>query len=182
MEMTHYMELLAQNQPWNLIIFMAIPVILAETIAIAELYILFTRNFKGKAKQISKTSGIVAGLYFAVIFVYLLFTAFIPLTVNSDWRGIADFIAVTFYLLGVVPLVGIALIDLNIIKRNKDDTDKLRLHSIFVALFLIVAHIAMIFGMLNPSVFGYQYDDNKSMMMQNKNMENMQNVRVYNAN
>jgi hypothetical protein len=27
--MTHYMELLATNQPWNLIIFMAIPVIFA---------------------------------------------------------------------------------------------------------------------------------------------------------
>ena len=28
MNMTHYMELLATNQPWNLIIFMAIPVVL----------------------------------------------------------------------------------------------------------------------------------------------------------
>ena len=28
MSMTHYMELLASNQPWNLILFMAIPVIL----------------------------------------------------------------------------------------------------------------------------------------------------------
>ncbi|EZP77711.1 permease, partial [Parageobacillus genomosp. 1] len=26
MNMTHYMELLAVNQPWNLILFMAIPV------------------------------------------------------------------------------------------------------------------------------------------------------------
>jgi hypothetical protein len=38
------MELLATNQPWNLILFMAIPVILAETVAITELYILFTRK------------------------------------------------------------------------------------------------------------------------------------------
>jgi hypothetical protein len=45
--MTHYVELLAVNQPWNLIIFMAIPVILAETLAITELYILFTRKFSG---------------------------------------------------------------------------------------------------------------------------------------
>jgi hypothetical protein len=33
MNMTHYMELLAVNQPWNLILFMAIPVALAEIIA-----------------------------------------------------------------------------------------------------------------------------------------------------
>ena len=32
MDITHYMELLATNQPWNLLIFMAIPVILAETL------------------------------------------------------------------------------------------------------------------------------------------------------
>jgi starvation-inducible DNA-binding protein len=37
-------KLLADNQPWNLILFMAIPVILAETIAVSELYVLFTRN------------------------------------------------------------------------------------------------------------------------------------------
>ena len=47
MPMTHYMALLAANQPWNLILFMAIPVILAETVAITELFILFSRNFHG---------------------------------------------------------------------------------------------------------------------------------------
>ena len=47
MNMTHYMELLATNQPWNLIIFMAIPVVLAETVAITELYILYTRKLHG---------------------------------------------------------------------------------------------------------------------------------------
>ncbi len=40
MAMTHYMELLASNQPWNLILLMAIPVILAEFIAVSEFYIL----------------------------------------------------------------------------------------------------------------------------------------------
>ena len=47
MNMTHYMQLLADNQPWNLLIFMAIPVVFAETLAITELYILFTRKFDG---------------------------------------------------------------------------------------------------------------------------------------
>lgn len=36
MQMTHYMELLATNQPWNLIFFMAIPVILAEALTVTE--------------------------------------------------------------------------------------------------------------------------------------------------
>ncbi|WP_424202608.1 DUF6803 family protein, partial [Trichococcus sp.] len=41
MSMTHYMSLLASDQPWNLIIFMAIPVICAETLTISEFFIIF---------------------------------------------------------------------------------------------------------------------------------------------
>ena len=39
MSMTHYMELL--TSPLNLLLFMAIPVVLAETLAITEFYILY---------------------------------------------------------------------------------------------------------------------------------------------
>ena len=46
--MTHYMELLATNQPWHLILFMAVPVILAETVAITELFILLRRLRAGE--------------------------------------------------------------------------------------------------------------------------------------
>jgi hypothetical protein len=147
------MELLASNQPWNLIIYMAIPVILAETLAIAELYLLFTRNFGGTVKKISKWAGILAGIYFLGIFLYLFKTAYIPITMGGEWRGFADVIAVSFYLLGVVPLMGICLNELGIINSKKDDEGKLRSHAILVAIFLVVAHIAMIFGMINPSIF-----------------------------
>ena len=64
MNMTHYMELLAINQPWNLIIFMAIPIVLAETLAITEFYLLFTRKFEGLVFQVNKFSGAAVGLYF----------------------------------------------------------------------------------------------------------------------
>ena len=104
MSMTHYMQLLADNQPWNLLIFMAGPVILAETIAICELYLLYTRRLDGAVKALSRIAGIIAGLYFAGIFVYLTINAVIPLTVGGDWRGPADIIAVGSYLAGVVPL------------------------------------------------------------------------------
>ena len=57
MNMTHYMELLAVNQPWNLIIFMAIPIVLAETLAITELYLLFTRKFDGAVYYLNRFLG-----------------------------------------------------------------------------------------------------------------------------
>lgn len=151
--MTHYMELLASNQPWNLLIFMAVPVICAETLAITELIILFTRNMKGKAKAISKVTGIFAGLYFLGIFIYLFINAVIPLTSMGDWRGPADVVAVGFYLTGIVPFLGMTLLELGIIGKKRDENGKMKLHAILVGIFLVVAHIAMIFGMLNPQLF-----------------------------
>ena len=152
MNMTHYMELLATNQPWNLIIFMAIPVILAETIAVTELYILYTRDFKGNIRRINRIAGIIAGFYFLVIFLHLLSKAVIPITTAGEWRTIIDVIAVSFYLLGVVPLFGITLLEIGAIWRRKSEEWKLGIHAIFVAIFLVVAHIAMIFGMLSPAL------------------------------
>lgn len=153
--MTHYMELLATVQPWHLILFMAIPVVLAETVAVTELYILLTRNLTSWVKKLNAAASIAVGVYFTGVFVYLMKTAVVPLTLSGLWRGPADMIAVGFYLLGVVPLLGLALLDLGLIRRTASVEQKLALHAGFVALFLIVAHIAMIFGMMDPAVLGY---------------------------
>ena len=152
MPMTHYMELLAVNQPWNLILFMAIPVILAETVAITELFILFARPKGGLLVQVNRLASIVGGLYFTGVFVYLMSTAVIPLTHTGQWRGPADVIAVGAYLSGVVPLLGMALLDLRLIGRGLSDEARLKAHATLVAAFLVVAHIAMIFGMLDPTL------------------------------
>lgn len=150
--MTHYMELLATAQPWHLLIFMAVPVICAETLAITELIILFTRNLTGKAKAVNKATGIFAGLYFLGIFIYLLINAVIPLTAGGGWRGPFDVLAVGFYLSGVIPFFGMFLLEVGAIGRKRDEVGKLKLHAIFVGIFLVVAHIAMIVGMLNPNL------------------------------
>jgi len=150
--MTHYMELLANNQPWNLLIFMAIPVIFAEFIAVTELYILLGRGENKQLRQWNKIAGIFIGIYFTGIFFYLFFNAVLPLTTGGGWRGIADVIAVGFYLLGIVPLGGLALMGLGVIGQKINEYDQLKLHATFVAIFLVVAHVAMIFGMLNPSL------------------------------
>jgi hypothetical protein len=150
--MTHYMELLTTNQPWQLLIFMAVPVICAETLAITEFIVLFTRNLTGVAKQVNKITGIFAGIYFTGIFIYLLINAVIPLTSMGGWRGPFDVIAVGFYLSGIIPFAGLALLELGAIGRKRDDVSKLKLHAVFVSIFLVVAHIAMIVGMLNPAL------------------------------
>jgi hypothetical protein len=58
MNMTHYMELLAVNQPLEFDYFyVANSVILAETLAITELYLLFTRKFTGFVHQLNRFAG-----------------------------------------------------------------------------------------------------------------------------
>jgi hypothetical protein len=94
MNMTHYMELLATNQPWNLLIFMAIPIVLAETLAITELYLLSTRNYSGWVNALNRIAGITVGLYFIGVIVYLLKTAVIPITQEGEWRTVIDVVAV----------------------------------------------------------------------------------------
>ena len=133
-QMTHYMQLLATNQPWHLV--------------------LFKKDERwgrdSRIRRLNKTVGIILGLYFLGVFIYLFKTAVIPLTMGGEWRGVGDVIAVGFYLLGVVPLFGIALLEIGLLARGWVQEKKIWLHAAFVGLFLAVAHIAMIFGMLNP--------------------------------
>jgi hypothetical protein len=154
MGMTHYMELLSSNQPRNLLVFMAVPVILAETLAISELAILFQRDAAPAwVRTTSRVAGLLAGPIMLAIALHLLINAAVPLSVNGGWRGLADVVAVGFYLSGAVPLVGITLVELGLIGTSGN---ALKWHATFIAIFLAVAHIAMIFGMLAPDVFGFQ--------------------------
>ncbi len=165
MSMTHYMELLAVNQPWNLIIFMAIPIILAETLAITELYLLFTRKFNGSVFLLNRFAGIAVGIYFIGIIVYLVQTAVIPITAAGEWRTVIDVIAVATYLIAGLPLIWIALQELGLVNRGLEKMEKLKIHAICVALFLVFGHIAMIAGMLDPAILGY---DNPEMHQSHK--------------
>ena len=195
MNMTHYMELLAVNQPWNLIIFMAIPVILAETLAITELYLLFTRKFDGAVYYLNRFAGVAVGIYFVGIIIYIMTNAVVPITKAGEWRTVIDVIAVATYLIAGLPLIWIALQELGFVSKALNQMDKLKIHAICVALFLVFGHIAMIAGMLDPSILGYkgsavhqmsdsadhEYcdpEDHQKMMKQHQNM--MQNMPMNN--
>ncbi|SDF24352.1 DUF6803 family protein [Sporomusa acidovorans] len=152
MNMTHYMELLAVNQPWNLIIYMVIPVALAESLVATEFFVVFNRGkAAGAMRTLNKYIGIVLGFYFLGIFLNLMITA-VP---GMPWRGTADVLAVGSYLSGVIPLMGIALLELGLIGRGKTEDEKLKLHFILLTVFLVVAHVAMVFGMVDPTIMGW---------------------------
>ena len=153
MVMTHYMELL--SSPLNLLLFMAIPVALAETLAITEFYVLYNDAHEGAVRTINRIAGILLGVYFVGVFVYLLFTAVIPLTQGGAWRGWIDMLAVLSYLAGVVPLGLIAALELGLVWRDRTPRQKLAIHAGLISVFLVVGHVAMVAGMIDPRLGGW---------------------------
>jgi L-cystine uptake protein TcyP (sodium:dicarboxylate symporter family) len=169
MSMTHYMMLLAENQPWNLIYFMVIPVGLAEALVATEFFTVFLGNKAGIWKSLNKYIGIVLGFYFLGVFLYMM-TTVVP---TIEWYGIADILAVGFYLLGVIPLFAIALLELGVIGKKRTEQGKTKLHFILLTVFLVVGHIAMIFGMVDPQIMGWhpQQEQMHQMDMNHKGMD-----------
>lgn len=164
MNMTHYMELLAVNQPWNLIIYMVIPVALAEALVATEFFVVFNRGRAGGLlRTLNKYIGIILGFYFLGIFLNLMITA-VP---TMPWRGMADILAVGSYLSGVIPLMGIALLELGVIGGSKTEDEKLKLHFILLTVFLVVAHVAMVFGMVDPVIMGWNPNAGQMPMQHN---------------
>ena len=160
MNMTHYMELLATNQPWNLIIYMVIPVVLAEALVATEFFTVFLRGAKDTVwRKWNKWIGIVLGFYFLGIFLNLM-TTVVP---NIEWRGTADILAVGSYLAGVIPLFSIALLELGVIGKGKSENKKMKMHFILLTVFLVVAHVAMVFGMVDPTIMGWSADNTMHM-------------------
>lgn len=151
MMMTNYMELLMVNQPWNLIMFMVIPVGLAEALVATEFYTAYLKDSREGCWQAwNRRLGIAAGVYFAGVFLYLI-THVVP---YITWRGPLDVLAVVFYLSGIVPLLGIALLELGLLGRGKEPRQRMFCHFRLLIGFLVVSHLAMIFGMTDPGLLG----------------------------
>lgn len=82
MSMAHYMSLLASNQPWNLILFMAIPLICAEALTISKLFIIFDRVKSGGLKTLNKIIGIFSG-FLVVVHIAMIFGMVNPKIIDS---------------------------------------------------------------------------------------------------
>ena len=166
--MTHYMELLSLNQPYNLILYMVIPVGLTELLVAMEFLTMYHMDSGKNAgfKAVGKFAGIVLGVYFTALVIYFMAKIY-P---NIKWRGYADVIAIYSYLIGVIPLLGIALLELNLIYKNASQKAKLKLHFCLLIFFLIVGHVAMIFGMVDPTITGYKAENGEMGMHMNMPM------------
>lgn len=168
MVMTHYMELLSLHEPWFLILFMLVPMVLAETILAAGAFSLLYKDSRSeKWDSLSHVCGLILGVFFIVATVYIV-TSYVP---TIQWRGPIDYISIWAYVLGVIPAVLILLQELGIIFKGLDTTAKIKKHIVLMILFVLFTHLAMIFGMADPQLAGYVPPKQNNMQMQmNGNM------------
>ena len=168
MVMTHYMELLSLHEPWFLILFMLVPMVLAETILAAGAFSLLYKDSRSeKWDSLSHVFGLILVFFFMLATVYIV-TSYVP---TIQWRGPIDYISIWAYVLGVIPAVLILLQELGIIFKGLDATAKIKKHIVLMILFVLFTHLAMVFGMADPQLAGYVPPKQNNMQMQlNGNM------------
>lgn len=167
MVMTHYMELLSLHEPWFLILFMLVPMVLAETVLAAGAFSLLYKDSRSeKWDSLSHVCGLILGVFFIVATVYIV-TSYVP---TIQWRGPIDYISIWAYVLGVIPAVLILLQELGIIFKGLDTTAKIKKHIVLMILFVLFTHLAMVFGMADPQLAGYVPPKQNMQMQMNGNM------------
>lgn len=167
MVMTHYMELLSLHEPWFLILFMLVPMVLAETILAAGAFSLLYKDSRSeKWDSLSHVCGLILGVFFIVATVYIV-TSYVP---TIQWRGPIDYISIWAYVLGVIPAVLILLQELGIIFKGLDTTAKIKKHIVLMILFVLFTHLAMVFGMADPQLAGYVPPKQNMQIQMNGNM------------
>ena len=166
--MTHYMELLSLHEPWFLILFILVPMVLAETILASGAFSLLYKDSRSeKWDSLSHVCGLILVVFFIVATVYIV-TSYVP---TIQWRGPIDYISIWAYVLGVIPAVLILLQELGIIFKSSDSTAKIKKHIVLMILFVLFTHLAMVFGMADPQLAGYVPPKQNNMQMQmNGNM------------
>lgn len=162
------MELLSLHEPWFLILFMLVPMVLAETILASGAFSLLYKDSRSeKWDSLSHVCGLILGVFFIVATVYIV-TSYVP---TIQWRGPIDYISIWAYVLGVIPAALILLQELGLIFKGLDATAKIKKHIILMILFVLFTHLAMVFGMADPQLAGYVPPKQNNMQMQmNGNM------------
>ena len=149
MAMTHYMEWLSMNQPWNLILFMLVPMALAETILASEIFLQWCRGGGSAAwRRAGSVLAVVLGAYFTVLSAYW-YLAYVG-TIAS-WRGAADALSVWLFLAAVIPSLWLVFSGLSSRFGAVQTRGGFLRRVLALFLFVLLTHLAMVFGMLSPS-------------------------------
>ena len=169
MAMTNYMELLMANQPWNLILFMAVPMGLAEAIVASEFFSLYHAKEGSLALKINKCLSIILGAYFTILIIYVA----VKILPVIHLRGAADALALAAYVAAALPALVLLLLELGVIAKGAEFRARLKFHFLALIVFLVLGHVAMIFGMTDPGMSGMDHGSMSGMSHDMGSMEGM---------
>jgi hypothetical protein len=137
---THYMALVGPGNPhgpWTLLWLMAAPVLVV--------YGLILPTLPGwLPSSAAKGGAVLLGLVTATIAGYLVRWAIIPLSLEGDWHGLVDAVAMVALAATAIPAVAAGAV---VVARGELDVAK-------VVLAGIVLHVGMIGGMLAADLLG----------------------------
>lgn len=152
MGMTHYMELMMGS--WQLLVlFMAVPMFLAECYVVSEVLLLLEGQKAGAGLHRFNRFSAWAS---AVVILLLALVAGWDFLHVAEWRGWVDEAASAAYVLAGLPFIAVALVEGGILMRNADAVRRGKACVTAVVAYLLLAHAAMVFGMIDPMQFGWQ--------------------------
>lgn len=175
MGMTHYMELMMSSW-YLLVLFMALPMFLAECYVVSEILLLL----KGadqcpRLKVFNKASAYASA---AVILVLAVVAGAYFLGV-TEWRTWVDVTAAIAYVLAGLPFLYVAAVEVGLIAKTKAKVAKGVACVVAVVCYLVLSHAAMVFGMFDPMQFGYQpADGGMGHMMHNGTSHTMHHEKM----
>lgn len=152
MLMTRYMSLLMANSPYNLIFFMVVPMVIAETIAITEIILLFSSKPLLKVHSLNSICTFISGIVMLVLVFLFIKELVLPANEQNLWKGWIDYASALLFMVAVVPLVLMSLLQVNLIFRKVNKRTKMAVKIVLLSIYLVTSHAAMVFGMLDPAL------------------------------
>lgn len=152
MLMTQYMSLLMANSPYNLIFFMVVPMVIAETIAITEIVFLFSSKPLLKVHSLNSICTFISGIVMLVLGFLFIKELVLPANEQNLWKGWIDYASALLFMVAVVPLVLMSLLQINLIFRKANKRTKMAVKIVLLSIYLVTSHAAMVFGMLDPAL------------------------------
>ena len=152
MLMTQYMSLLMANSPYNLIFFMVVPMVIAETFAITEIVLLFSSKPLLKVHSLNSICTFISGIVMLVLVFLFIKELVLPANEQNLWKGWIDYASALLFMVAVVPLVLMSLLQVNLIFRKANKRTKMAVKIVLLSIYLVTSHAAMVFGMLDPAL------------------------------
>lgn len=167
MGMTHYMELMMGSW-YLLVLFMALPMFLAECYVVSEILLLLSPQTSVGLKTFNRWSAYASAVVIAALAVYAG-NYFLGVT---EWRTWVDVTASVSYVAAGLSFIYVILLEAGVVGHALTAVKKGRRAVVAVVLYLILAHAAMVFGMFDPVQFGWQGTGQMMHDMSTMPMEN----------